>query len=99
MTRADHSALDEAPAAAQHYGSIIVVGGGCYGSYYVRQLRRTRERAALTFERLLVVDHDENCLVSREQATDLELVVAEWSEFFARYLGGAPRDDDAIVPS
>jgi hypothetical protein len=99
MTRADHTELDEAPAAAQHYGSIIVVGGGCYGSYYVRQLRRARERSALTFDRMIVVDHDEECALSREAAKDFEFVVAEWSEFFAEYLGGAPRDDDAIVPS
>lgn len=99
MTRADHTEVGEAPAAAQHYGSIIIVGGGCYGSYYVRQLRRARERGALTFDRVIVVDHDEECLVGRERATDLELVVAEWTEFFASYLGGNPGDDDAIVPS
>lgn len=99
MTHADHAEPHDAAAAAQHYGSIIVVGGGCYGSYYVRQLRRARERGALTFDRLLVVDHDEECIVGREHATDLKLVIAEWTEFFAGYLGGAPRDDDAIVPS
>jgi hypothetical protein len=99
MTRADHAGSDQAPVSAQHYGSIIVVGGGCYGSYYVRQLRRAREREALTYDRVIVVDHDEECLVGREHATDLALVVAGWSEFFAEYLGGAPRDDDAIVPS
>ena len=99
MTRVDGTAVDEATAAAQHYGSIIVVGGGCYGGYYVRQLRRARERGALTFDRLIVVDHDEDCAIGREHAADLELVVSEWDEFFDGYLGGKPRDDDAIVPS
>jgi hypothetical protein len=99
MTRADHAALDESPAVAQHYGTIVIVGGGCYGGYYVRQLRRAREREAITFERLIVVDHDEKCAAGRERAADLDVVVSDWSEFFAGYLGGAAHDDDTIVPS
>src|ERR1035437_8421248 len=88
MARADRTGPGEAPAAPQHYGTIVVVGGGCYGSYYVRQLRRAREREALTWERLIVVDHDEDCAVAREHPADLELAVSDWSEFFAEYLGG-----------
>jgi hypothetical protein len=99
MTRADHTIADEAPAAPRRYGTIVVVGGGCYGGYYVRQLRRAREREALTYERLIVVDHDEDCAVAREHPADLELAVSDWSEFFAVFLGGAARDVDAIVPS
>jgi hypothetical protein len=101
MTRADHTEPDDTPAAAQHYGTIAVVGGGCYGGYYVRQLRRARERDAITFERLIVVDHDEDCAVARERAGDVEIVVSDWSEFFARFLGGDffPHENDAIVPS
>ena len=100
MAPADAADLDEAPGAPQHYGTIIVVGGGCYGGYYVRQLRRARERDAIAFERLIVVDHDEDCAVAREGAADLEVVVAEWSDFFSEYLGGpGALDRDAIVPS
>jgi hypothetical protein len=99
MTRVDHTLADEAPAAPRRYGTIVVVGGGCYGSYYVRQLRRAREREALTYERLIVVDHDEDCAVAREHPADLELAVSDWSGFFAEFLGGAARDVDAIVPS
>ncbi len=99
MTPANDPAIDFTPDPAQRYGSIIVVGGGCYGSYYVRQLRRARERGALTFGRLVVVDHDEECAVGREHAADVDLAVSEWDEFFAGFLGGAPGADDAIVPS
>ncbi len=99
MTPAERAAPDVAPPAVQQYGTIVVIGGGCYGGYYVRQLRRARERDAITFERLIVVDHDEDCAIAREGAGDLELVVADWSEFFAGYLGGGARDSDAIVPS
>ncbi len=103
MTHAEHEGLDDAPATAQRYGTIIVVGGGCYGTYYLRQLRRARERDALTFERVIVVDHDDQCAVTRENstatATDVEVVISDWGEFFATYLGGAPGEHDAIVPS
>jgi hypothetical protein len=99
MTPAESAAPAESPPAVQHYGTVVVVGGGCYGGYYVRQLRRARERGAITFERLIVTDHDENCAVARDDAADLDVVVADWSEFFASYLGGGARDADAVVPS
>ena len=90
-------------AVAQRYATIIVVGGGCYGSYYVRQLRRGAMARAIQFERLVVVDRDRTCAVAvREDAHDAEarsasdlgvpapeLAVAEWSEFFAAYLRDA----------
>ena len=50
----------------QRYGTVVVVGGGCYGSYYVRQLRRAAQNGALGYERLLVVDRDPSCRVARE---------------------------------
>jgi len=98
MTRADPDP-DGAPGESQRYGTIVVVGGGCYGGYYVRQLRRARERKAIAFDRVLVVDHDEECPVARERADDIEMVFAEWSDFFEIFLGGEAREDDAIVPS
>lgn len=78
-----------APAAStQVYGDIIVVGGGCYGSYYVRQLRRARAAGALTWARLVVVDRDPDCAVAAD-AADLTLVTREWASFFAEYLAAA----------
>jgi hypothetical protein len=100
MAPAEGTGRDESRAAAQHYGTIVVVGGGCYGGYYVRQLRRARDHDAITFERLIVVDHDEHCAVAREAAVDLDVAVADWAEFFAGYLGATgARDRDAMVPS
>ncbi|MBK5188290.1 MAG: hypothetical protein JJD97_08580 [Gemmatimonadaceae bacterium] len=98
-------------APPQRYGTIVVVGGGCYGSYYVRQLGRAARAGALTAERVLVVDRDPACRVATERgesdAQNVEIVVEDWTSFFDRYLGdaaargsasatGAP---DAIVPS
>jgi hypothetical protein len=99
MARADRPGGNETTAEAPHYGTIVVIGGGCYGGYYVRQLRRARERGALTWRRLVVVDHDEDCAVARGDATALELVVSDWSDFLASYLESGPQDADAIVPS
>jgi hypothetical protein len=90
--------------ATQLYRDIIVVGGGCYGSYYVRQLARARAAGALTWNRLLVVDRDAECQVVREAPVvdAMHVVTREWGSFFAEYLAEATTRDasaDAIVPS
>jgi len=90
------------------YGTIIVVGGGCYGSYYVRQLDRAAVAGALTAKQVLVVDRSADCQVLRageERLSSLavSVVCREWSDFFADYLDRAATDlamgRDAIVPS
>jgi hypothetical protein len=85
-------------------GDVVIVGGGCYGSFYVGQLLRARERGAASWRRLLVVDRDPGCRVATQphHLPGVELVVEEWGDFFDRYLGGGTgRSDppDAIVPS
>src|SRR5579862_5579939 len=101
----------EGPEGPPHrYGTIVVVGGGCYGGFYVRQLGRAREAQALRWTRVIVVDRDPECAVARGLASgeietpDVEVEVAEWQGFFRRYLGAACEDAeraayDAIVPS
>src|SRR6185437_16792581 len=92
----------------QRYGTIVIVGGGCYGSYYSRQLGRAARAGALAFERVLAVDRDPRCRVATERAVlalpELEIVTDEWSSFFDRYLDAAAENpdsgaSDAIVPS
>jgi hypothetical protein len=92
----------------QRFGTIVVVGGGCYGGYYVRQLARAERAGALAWNAVLVVDRDARCPVAMlppsECPSALHLETAEWSTFFARYLGRAAADPalhdrDAIVPS
>jgi hypothetical protein len=93
-----------APEGTQAYGDIVVVGGGCYGGYYVRQLRRAREAGALSWERLIVVDRDPDCAVTKD-ADDVVLIHREWGSFFAEYLGESSQrapeasKQHAIVPS
>ncbi|MFN2400565.1 MAG: hypothetical protein ABR543_18300 [Gemmatimonadaceae bacterium] len=89
----------------QRYGSIIVIGGGCYGSYYVRQLLRAARAGAIAYERLLVVDRDPTCAVATATRDGKVTVVTEpWSEFLGKYLASAASEphnccQDAIVPS
>jgi len=94
------------------FGTIVVVGGGCYGGYYVRQLRRAAAAGVVTWSRVRVIDRDANCaLVTSGHAvasapTDdhVEVVVEEWGAFFKRYLDEASANRaassaDAVVPS
>jgi hypothetical protein len=88
-------------------GEVVIIGGGCYGTFYARQLTQARERGRAAFDRLLVVDHDPGCQFTRELggAPDRELVVSDWEEFFDRYLAdkaalrGAADRPEVIVPS
>ncbi|HEX5436382.1 MAG TPA: hypothetical protein VFW98_04445 [Gemmatimonadaceae bacterium] len=99
----------------EQYGTIVVVGGGCYGSYYVRQLQRAAAAGAVVCERLLVVDRDPDCRVAGEHqsaahgaappvAPEPVVAVQDWHDFFHAYLAeamsrGSAADVDAIVPS
>ncbi len=88
-------------------GDIVIVGGGCYGTFYARQLMTARERGKAEFDRLLIVDRDPACQMRRElgEAADRRLVVAIWDDFFDEYLASpvdSGRSDAAeahIVPS
>ncbi len=85
-------------------GEVVIVGGGCYGTFYARQLTSARDKGKATFERLLLVDQDPRCQFARElgSSSDRELVVEDWDAFFDRYLSDrvGPSDrPDVIVPS
>jgi hypothetical protein len=88
------------------FGDVVIVGGGCYGSFYAGQLERARARGRAVYRRLLIVDRNPACQVARELGLDdtRQLVTQEWGDFFDAYLGEitAPLPDappDAIVPS
>jgi hypothetical protein len=90
------------------YGAIVVVGGGCYGSQYVRQLRRARAAARLSWNRVIVVDRSAECAHVAAVAADpagasdlhaapdawraIEFVQADWTTFFDDWLAGVVRD-------
>ena len=104
---------DATQGAVQRFGTIVIVGGGCYGSFYLRQLGRAALAGVVAWRRLLVVDRDPDCLVTKTRlaagdwpagVSAAELVVSEWHAFFVRYLDAAAAEpslaaSDAIVPS
>ena len=84
-------------------GDIAIMGGGCYGSFYVGQLEAARAREALEFRQVLVVDRDPGCRAGGRLPDGVSLVVAEWGAFLDAWLDRGLRDregvDDAIVPT
>jgi len=90
------------------FGTIVVIGGGCYGSQYVRQMLRARQAGKATWQRLVAVDRDPTCALAKTHRTGwpegVALDVAEWATFLAGFLGEAAaaperHANDAIVPS
>src|SRR5690349_9775571 len=85
---------------------VIVVGGGCYGTFYAAQLAKARERGKARYRRVRIVDRDPACRARTElgEAEDREFVARDWRPFFEDFLGSPePRDaagpEDYIVPS
>jgi hypothetical protein len=108
---ADATSAADAPTglrrSPQRYDRIVVVGGGCYGGYYLRQLGRAQRAGAIEWTELLVVDRDPACAAAQLSPDACpprtRLAVAAWDDFFATYLAAAARAPatgrDAIVPS
>ncbi|HEU5170228.1 MAG TPA: hypothetical protein VFU46_06805 [Gemmatimonadales bacterium] len=89
------------------FRDVVVIGGGCYGTFYAGQLARARDRGAAAWDRLIVVDRNPQCRAARELPPDptRALIASDWDGFFDRYLAQAavrdadPGRADAIVPS
>ena len=79
---------------------VMVVGGGCYGTFYAGQLLSAIERGKLECRRIMVVDREPECQAARELANHdaLQPVVAEWDDFLDQWLQQA-EPADAVVPS
>src|SRR5437867_5060325 len=85
---------------------VIVIGGGCYGTFYAGQLAKARQRGRADYRCVVVVDRDPGCRARAElgDAPDRRFVCRDWSAYFAAVLGGAARPrpgepEDYIVPS
>jgi hypothetical protein len=86
---------------------FIVLGGGCFGSFYVRQLLRGADR--LGVGSIHVVDRDENCRVRREYGDVARVVyhIQDWKQFLfpyfdralSRRLGGEEVQDRYVPPT
>lgn len=85
---------------------VVVVGGGCYGTFYATQLDKAKQRGKASYRTVVIVDRDERCRAHLElgDAPDRRFVVSEWDAFFDQYLvPGRPSrtgdERDYIVPS
>lgn len=97
--------MDESSDSVR-FRDVVIVGGGCYGTFYAGQLERARARGRASYRKLLIVDRDAACQSARELGVDdtRGVVTRDWGEFFDDYLGSvspaAPGEPpDAIVPS
>lgn len=79
---------------------IVVIGGGCYGTFYAGQLAKAKERGKIAYRRMLIVDRDAGCRAARELAPtpDRALVVGDWDGFFDDWLPRAAPDDQLVPP-
>ena len=85
---------------------VVVVGGGCYGTFYATQLAKAKERGKAAYRTVVIVDRDERCRARLElpDTPDRMFVTSEWEAFFDRFLStgrpsGVGAERDYIVPS
>jgi len=82
----------------------VVVGGGCYGTFYASQLAKAKARGKAEYRTVIVVDRNPDCRARRElgETPDRKFVTSDWTAFFDRFLAVGPSGrpaDDQIVPS
>jgi hypothetical protein len=83
---------------------VVVIGGGCYGTFYASQLAKAKARGKTDYRAVIVVDRNPDCQARREldETPDRRFVTADWTAFFDEFLAVGPSDrpaDDQIVPS
>jgi hypothetical protein len=81
-------------------GEVVIIGGGCYGSFYLGQLLKAREAGAVTWRQVIVVDHNAVCTAASMLMPDVALYVQDWGEFLDSWLDRTQRTSaDRLVPS
>jgi len=101
----DDTAIDM--RAPLEFARIVVIGGGCYGSWYAQQLTRAARRGALIAREVVVVDRNPDCKVAAAFARGeydglpLRHERAAWADYLAEWLAEGPERlaGDAMVPS
>jgi len=86
--------------------SVIIIGGGCFGTFYARQLLRAREEGKCGFSRLLVIDKNKNCRAFREiRDSGVTFVSMDWEDYLHQYAsesfheGSLAVQEDVYIPS
>lgn len=80
---------------------FFIMGGGCYGTFYARQLLRAHAAGALAVDEVAAVDRAEAPQVERELGGEprLRVIRSDWEDFLDAHLAGpdALRPDDQLV--
>lgn len=88
--------------APLHVPTFVVIGGGPAGDVYVRQLLRAVRAGRLATERVLVVDRDPGCAVSRRcgpragARPEVVLERASWADWLDAHLDELGSDDHLV---
>ena len=70
--------------------SYLVIGGGCFGRFYVRQLLRHADRAGGPVARIVVIDRNPECRVARTvDDPRVEVRVSDWADHLSATLPAA----------
>lgn len=95
-----------APVVPVRMRDVIVVGGGCYGTFYASQLAKAKQRGKAEYRTVVIVDRDDRCRARLElsEAPDRMFVTGDWDTFFDGFLSagrpsGTAEERDYIVPS
>ena len=79
---------------------VVIIGGGCYGSFYLGQLLKAREAGSVTWRQAIVVDHNAVCPVASMLVPGVALHVQDWGDFLDGWLMRVERSEhDRLVPS
>lgn len=79
---------------------FVIFGGGCYGSFYARQLLRAHDASATQVTEIVIVDHNEVPPAQQQLASPLlKFVNQEWDAFCDEYFDAlSTESSDQIVP-
>lgn len=86
---------------------IVVIGGGCYGSWYTQQLMRAVQSGALSVNQIVVVDRNPSCqaIKSRDAGNfrdaPIVIVTSTWADYLTKWLAtdADALQGHALVPS
>lgn len=86
---------------------VVVIGGGCYGSYYAQQLARAWRAGAARMDEVLVVDRDPDCRVATALQSGaygtlpIRVIEDTWDRYLGAWwsMGPAALARDLFVPS
>lgn len=77
---------------------FVVFGGGCYGTFYGKQLLRARASGSHAVDEIRIVDHDPDCRAGRELGPGVELEIRNWDSYLDQALPEIAEDVQLVTP-